>query len=124
MSIFTRFGIESTNVEHILTTSSSWYQVLIIAKISFCAVQQSVYSILRLIIAHRFSIGLRSGEFPGQLEWLYASLLRMCAFFWKCGTKLDPAGKSNHHQQSLFPAQETDETAMLPCICHCSSYFQ
>ena len=66
LSIFTRFGIESTNVEHILTTSSSWNQVLIRAEISFRTVELSVFSILRLIIAHRFSIGLRSGEFPGQ----------------------------------------------------------
>ena len=56
---FSRFDIESTNVEHNLTTSSSWYQVLILAEISFCAVEQLVFAILRLIIARRFSIRLR-----------------------------------------------------------------
>ena len=82
MSIFIRFGVKSTNVEHIFTTSS-WYQVLIIVEISFCTVEQLIFSILRLIIAHRFSIGLRSGEFPGQstAEWLYPFLQRMCAIF-------------------------------------------
>ena len=124
MSIFIHFGIESTNVEHILTTSSSWYQVLTIAEISFCTVEQSVFSILCSIIAHKFLIGLRSGKFPGQSRMVISFSSKNVRIFLKYGMELDNAGKYNHYQQSLFPAQVANMTAMLPCICHCLSYLQ
>ena len=88
------------------------------AEISFCTVEQSVCSILRLIIAHRFFIGLRSGEFPGQSRMVISLSSKNVRIFWKYGTELDPAGKCNYHQKSLFAAQEANETAMLPCIFH------
>ena len=65
----TRFGIESTSVEQIFgdfIVMVPGTMVLIIATISFSIVEQSTLQILLLIIAHKFSIGLRSGEFPGQ----------------------------------------------------------
>ena len=57
--------MDSTKFEHISASSSSWYQTLITALI-FCIVEQLSFWWLHLIIAHRFSIGFMSGEFPGH----------------------------------------------------------
>nr|XP_053629074.1 protein white-like [Cherax quadricarinatus] len=54
-----KLDIELTNVKHILTSSSSWYQVLIVTAISFYTFEQFYLVILHLVIVHRFSVGLR-----------------------------------------------------------------
>ena len=62
----TRVGIDSTNFLHFSKISSSWYQIWIIASTSFLEIVQSVFLNRHLTIAHRFSIGFKSGEFPSQ----------------------------------------------------------
>ena len=76
------FGIECSRLEHIFFSSSSWYQMLIMASLIKVFVERLCLLSFRLTIAHRFSTGLRSGEFPGQsiYSWLLKKIL---LFLWK-----------------------------------------
>ena len=57
MSMEIRVGIESTRIEQIFWTSSSWYRILIIASMSFVFAEQSDFWSRFFIIAHKLSIG-------------------------------------------------------------------
>ena len=119
----TRFGIESSSVEQILAILSSWYQVLIIATISFSIVEQSTLLILLLIITNKFSVGLRSGEFPDR-RVVSPFSSKNARFSSRYGKEQGPAGKSHPHQENYFAEQEANEFAILPCICRYSSFPQ
>lgn len=59
-----RFGRESTNFQEWLAKVPSLYQASMIARMNFCFVVQSFPRSFVFLIDKRFSIGVRSGEFP------------------------------------------------------------
>ena len=82
-SIDTRLGIEYISVWHICFTSGSWNHMVMIASISLVFSVQSWFLSLVLTILQRFSIGLRSGEFPGQGRILIPLSIMNCLTFFE-----------------------------------------
>ena len=66
MSIEIRIGMKSARVEQISLISSSWYQIRILTSMSLVLVEQSHTSRHLFMIAHKFSMGFRYGQLPGQ----------------------------------------------------------
>ena len=66
MTAWTRLGMELIKFLHCPLIFSSRNHTWITASIIFVFVVQSIFCNLALHMDQRFSIGLRSGEFPGQ----------------------------------------------------------
>lgn len=76
ISIWARFGINSTSFRHMLPSSSLWYHIWITARSNLSMVVQSVFISRCFPKLHKFSMRLRSGEFHGQCNIFTPS-------FWK-----------------------------------------
>ena len=77
MIIEIRVDMKSTRIEI--------YQIRIIASVSFVLVEQSHFRRRFFMIAHKFSIGFKSGELPGQPRTISLAFWKNFAFFWRCG---------------------------------------
>ena len=73
----TRFGIDSTSFSQFWVISRLQYHTSIIASISLVSDVPSLFNSRIFTILHKFSIGFREGEFPGQSRTLMGSLTLM-----------------------------------------------
>ena len=49
------------------------------------------------MIAHKFLIGMKSGELPGQPRTVNLAFLKIFCIFWRCGKVRFLAGKCHFH---------------------------
>ncbi len=86
-------GIEVISLWHCWGGMES--QVSLTVAFSSSAFFGLLFLIFLLTIPHRFSMGFRSGEFPGQSSTPTHGQLTNVWCFWQCGQVPNPAGKLN-----------------------------
>ncbi len=111
-----RRGMESISLWHCSGVMRA--QVALIVAFSSSALLGLAYRIFLFTIPHRFSMGLRSGEFAGQLRtgipWSLNQVL-----LWHCVQVPSPVGKWNLHLHKDGQQQEAWSALKLPGIRLC-----
>lgn len=104
-SILTLFGIESTNLEHISSSYSSRYKVLITSQINSYTVKAPSSSFLVLhffYIKKRIFNGFKVGKISKLLEDVYFTFFKNWGIFWKYAKEQDLDEKYDLHQEKFF----------------------
>ena len=76
--------MDVTSFSHVFLISWSWYHTETVASMNLVIVVQSCSLTLLFMMTHKFSIGFRSGELPGQSrnEMLWSEK-KIFDFFWR-----------------------------------------
>ncbi len=99
-------------VMEVISLSHCWggmgAQVFLTVAFSSSAFFGLLFLIFLLTIPHRFSMGLRSGEFAGQSNQAHQHHGNLTNFwcFWQCGQVPNPAEKWNQHLQKAGQQKE------------------
>lgn len=109
MTSWTRYGLDSTSLEQMFFTPLSWNHTFITFIIIHSSVEESILPRCFFSMLHRFSIGIVSGELPGQLSVLilFSWINFLTAFeLWQgarsCWNVPLPSAKVCRNGKSLF----------------------
>jgi len=102
----TRFGIDSISFRQSWAIFSLRNHMPIIASMSLVRVVQSFLSSLVFTILHKFSIGFKSGEFPGQSRTLIPFSSKIFFTFLQNNKKPNLDHKRSHHPKCKTSPKE------------------
>ncbi len=104
------FALITASIRRGMEVISLWHcwggmdaQISLTVAFSSSAFFGLLFLIFLSTIAHRFSLGFRSGESAGQSSTPTHGHLTNFWCFWRCGQVPNPAGKWNQHMKSSFP---------------------
>ena len=126
--------LERSELEWKLWKGRSWSQTFhlrlrnpgchtwMMASLSLAMVAQSNFCNRDSLIDHKFSMGLKSGEFPGQSITFNFAYLKSSSLFQMKDTGQYPIGIFLHYQEMPFAYLEWLFSQLHQCICINSSY--
>ena len=68
------------------------------------------------MIAHKFLIGFKSGELPGQPRTVNLAFLKKFCIFWRCGKERCLAGKCHFHLEMTSALTQPISSPIFPGI--------
>ena len=120
----TGFGIDSTSFLQFWVVSWLQYHTSIIASISLVLDVQSLFNGRIFTILHKFSIGFREGEFPGQSRTLMWFFSKVVFTFFQYGRDPNLAEKFLLRWEMLFSCLSPLYIELLQYICRHSSFLK